>query len=206
MIFLTEPQIHITSALVNEYIDRFNNDENVSSADRAINNLVKEFPENKKLEDILLKFSAINTLYNTNIFDKFKMAKRILELEIDEKLQQGYPNIVAKISTGHRICSAKTGKEKILYSFATKYCSFHNNNDYPIYDNLVEKLLIACRDKGKFSEFANIDLKDYMRFKEIIDEFKKVYKLTAYNSKEFDKFLWMYGKEIFSNNNSSDKE
>lgn len=46
-----------TNELVDLYIDKFNNDERYLLADQAIINLFEKFPENKKLEDILLKIS-----------------------------------------------------------------------------------------------------------------------------------------------------
>ena len=60
-----------TNELVDRYMDEFNNDERYSFADQAIINLFQKFPENKKLEDILLKISVINELYSTNIFGTF---------------------------------------------------------------------------------------------------------------------------------------
>ena len=201
---MKEIQIPATKDLVDEYNDKFNKDEKDSSADQAIINLFQKFPENKRLEDILLKFSAINTLYSTNIFDKFKMATHIRKLQIDKGLQLGDPDIVANIATGHDIRSGKTGNEKNFYSFATKYCSWHNNDAYPIYDTIVEKLLIAYRDEDEFSKFEISDLKNYKRFKEILDDFKRCYMLTGYNAKELDKFLWKYGKAIFSSNDISE--
>jgi len=52
-----------TNELVDEYIDKFNNDERYFLADNAIIKLFEKFPENKKIEDILLKISVINDLY-----------------------------------------------------------------------------------------------------------------------------------------------
>ena len=42
------------------------------------------------------------------------------------------------------------GKDRNLYSFATKYCSHHNFNDYPIYDEYVAKVLLHFQRKDKF--------------------------------------------------------
>lgn len=189
-----------TNELVDEYIGKFNNDERYYLADQAIINLFQKFPENKNLEDILLKISVINDLYSTNIFGTFIMARHIQQLNIDNALQQGDPNIVTKISSGHNIRSTRTNKEINFYSFATKYCSWHNKDNYPIYDSFVDKILIAYRDKDSFSKFANGELKNFKRFKDIISDFKNNYSLTRHNLKEIDKFLWIYGKATFPNN------
>lgn len=189
-----------TNELVDEYIDKFNKDERYSSADKAINNLFAKFPENKILEDILLKISVINDLYSTNIFGTFNMARHIQQLDIDRGLQLGNSDVVTTITTGHGIRSKKTDKEINFYSFATKYCNWHNKDSYPIYDSFVDKVLTAYRDKDKFSKFEDIELKNFKRFKEIIADFKNYYSLTQHNLKEIDKFLWIYGKTIFPNN------
>jgi len=188
-----------TNNLLDEYIDKFNNDERYYLADQAIINLFTKFPENKKLEDILLKISVINDLYSTNIFGTFKMARHIQQLDIDTDLQQGNPDIVNKISTGHGIPKPKGNGDRNFYSFATKYCNWHYQDVYPIYDSFVDKILIAYRDRDNFSNFEDRELKKYSRFKEIIADFKKYYSLTQHNLKQIDKFLWIYGKNIFPN-------
>lgn len=189
-----------TNELVDEYIDKFNNDDRYYLADKAIINLFTKFPENKNLEDILLKISVINDLYSTNIFGTFIMARHIQRLNIDSGLQQGNPDIVAAISTGHGIRSSRSDKEINFYSFATKYCNWHSKDTYPIYDSFVDKILIAYRVKDNFSIFEDTDLKNFRRLKTIITDFKNYYNLTRHNLKEIDKFLWIYGKTVFPNN------
>ena len=189
-----------TNELVNEYIEIFSNEERYYLADNAIINLFRQFPENKKLEDILLKLSVINDLYSTNIYGTFIIAKHIQKLDIDNRLIQGDPNLVKQIATGHGIRFAKTNKEISFYSFATKYCNWHNKEAYPIYDSFVDKVLRAYRKKDNFSKFKDSDLKDFILFKQIVSDFKVTYSLTEHNLKEIDKFLWIYGKTIFPNN------
>ena len=115
-----------TNELLDKYIDQFNNDERYSLADQAIINLFASFPENKKIEDIILKTSVVNDLYSTNILGIFKMAKHIQQLQIDRDLKKGSPSVVSKIATGHGIKTKKNNKELNFYSFATKYCNWHN--------------------------------------------------------------------------------
>ena len=186
--------------LVREYIEKFNNDKRYYLADQAIIKLFQKFPENKILEDILLKISVINDMYSTNIFGTFIIAEHILGLGIDKDLVRGDPALVHKIATGHGILAKNS--ERNFYSFATKYCNWHNKEAYPIYDSFVAKILIAYRDEFEFSHFDDIDLKDYVRFKEIINDLRKAYHLTEFNLKEIDKFLWIYGKTMFPNNYS----
>jgi hypothetical protein len=199
---MTTPQLETpTAKLVKGCIDKFDQDKQSSSIDKAILNLFEKFPENKKLDDVLLKTSVINDFYSTNIYGTFIIAKHIQQLNIDNALSAGYENVVSAIATGHGIISKRSEiikKEINFYSFATKYCNWHNKDKYPIYDSFVEKILITYRKRDQFFEFQNNELKDFKRFKEIIATFKNYYNLTKHDFKEIDKFLWIYGKAIFS--------
>jgi hypothetical protein len=186
-----------TNKLLDHYIDKFNQDERYFLADQAIINLFEAFPENKLLEDILLKISVINDLYSTNILGTFNMAKHIQKLDIDDELKNGNLIIVNKISLGHGIISKRNGKEINFYSFATKYCNWHNRDDYAVYDSFVKKVLLAYKQKDKFSDFKESDLKNFEKFKKVVLDFKHFYNLTRHDLKQIDKFLWIYGKEKF---------
>jgi hypothetical protein len=186
-----------TNDFLDQYINKYKNDDRHYLSDQAIINLFQAFPHNKKTEDILLKISVINDLYSTNIFGTFLMAKHIQQLDIDEELSKGNPEIVRQIATGHNIRLKNTNRELNFYSFATKYCNWHNRESYSIYDSFVDKILMTYKRKDNFSIFKQTDLKDFNEFKRIIQDFIKFYGLTRYNLKEIDKFLWIYGKEMF---------
>jgi hypothetical protein len=89
------------------------------------------------------------------------------------------------------------GKERKNYAFATKYCSFHNPSEYPIYDSFVDRVLRAYQKQDSFSSLPLGELKDYARFKEVLKAFVMFYDLGNVNARELDYFLWGYGKEIF---------
>lgn len=186
-----------TIELIEKYIEKFNNNKRYFSADRAILNLINSFPDNVKIEDVFLKVSVINALYSTNILDIFKIAEHILRLDIDTDLKKGNPEIIYSISHNHNICSKKNNTEYNLYSFATKYCNWHNRKNYPIYDSFVSKVLIGYKTKYAFSSFNNNDLKDFVIFKRVIADYICHFKLTKYSLIEIDKFLWQYGKDVF---------
>jgi|SRR5690554_366595 len=186
-----------TNALIKKYINKFNNDKRYYPADMAIIKLFTLFPNNKELEDILLKTSVINDLYSTNIFATFKIAEHIQKLDIDQRLKVGDPELVHEIATGHGILTKNSKKEISFYSFATKYCNWHNQESYAIYDSFVEKILRAYQKQDKFSDFKLIDLRDFNKFKDVLNDFSDHYALNNSTLKEIDKFLWIYGKEIF---------
>lgn len=160
----------------------------------ALNRLFFELsPENKDISDILLKVSVLNDFYSTNIFKVFPVAKHILSLQIDERLKHGDVTLVDDIK-GVVI----SGKTMNFYSFATKYCSHHKPLDYPIYDSYVDEVLRHYRKQDGFADFRNDDLKNYTRFKSILEEFRSFYKLDKYNLKELDKYIWQLGKTYFN--------
>lgn len=189
-----------TNSLVDKYIDRFNMDLRYSKSDKAIISLFEAFPENKQLEHILLKISVINDLYSTNILSTFNMALHIQKIDIDSRLIQGDPLLVSDISSGHGIITKKNNKEIIFYSFATKYCNWHNQDEYAIYDSFVHKILNAYKVRDHFSNFTETDLRNYTKFKKIVMDFKRFYNLNELDLKKIDKFLWIYGKEKFPTN------
>ena len=150
-------------------------------------------PENNNISDILLKVSVLNDFYSTNIFKVFPVAKHILSLHIDVRLQQGDVTLVDEIKEVEI-----SGKTLNFYSFATKYCSHHRPSDYPIYDSYVDEVLRYYRKMDGFAIFRNDELKNYTRFKSILEEFRRFYHLDKYNLKELDKYLWQLGKAYFN--------
>ena len=159
----------------------------------AIDKLFKgEFSSNSSLQNILIKCSVLNDFYSTNIFKIYPVAKHILKLNIDERLKAGDPTLVddiAHININY--------KEKNFYSFASKYCSHHNELEFPIYDSYVHKVLKYFKKVDKFFEFNEADLKIYPKYKNILIEFRKFYHLERFNLKELDKYLWQFGKRYF---------
>ena len=181
-----------TPALIREYNKKFEKDERYFLADQAIIELFEKFPNNTDVKHILLKLSVINDLYSTNIFATFEMAKHILSLNVDNDIIKGTPEIVNRIAN-----ITISGKNKNFYSFATKYCNWHNQEKYTIYDSFVDKILRAYRDQTNFDNFANENLRDYKKFKVILTKFRQCFKLHEFDFKYLDKFLWIYGKEIY---------
>ncbi|HEB13489.1 MAG TPA: hypothetical protein ENI13_00740 [candidate division CPR3 bacterium] len=187
-----------TPELVEKYVLQFQNSERYYVSDQAIIKLFSHFPENSHLEDILLKLSVINDLYSTNIYATFKMAKHIQRLKIDPELRKRSTAIVNKIAA-----FPITGKTINFYSFATKYCNWHDQNGYPIYDYFVERIIVAYRKRDQFAAFRKVDLMDYARYKNVLEQFRLFYDLQQFTFKRLDKFLWLYGKEKFPKKGST---
>ena len=158
---------------VGKYLKRWNALENYHLQEDALDKLFFSLcPNNTDISDILIKVSTLNDFYSTNIFSVYPVAKHILSMDVDARLKAGDVTLISDIQK-----VTINGVEKNFYSFATKYCSHHNPLEFPIYDSYVEKVLKYFRDKDGFSVFTNVDLKDYIRFKGVLIDFRKFYNL-----------------------------
>ena len=176
---------------IEKYLKQWDALENYVNQENSLDKLFFDLiPENKLIEDILIKCSTLNDFYSTNIFSIFPIAKHILQLDIDERLKSGDLTLIEDIAD-------KNVMGRRNYSFASKYCSHHNPDQFPIYDSYVDKVLRYFRRDDKFANFKNDDLQDYIKFRAILEEFKVYYSLEQYSLKELDKYLWLLGKEYF---------
>lgn len=178
---------------VEKYLKKWDVLENYVLQESALDKLFfYTYPNNTDINDILIKASALNDFYSTNIFSIFPVAKHILNLDIDNRLKSGDETLVDDISN-----ITINGKTKKFYSFATKYCSHHFPIIFPIYDSYVEKVLIYFQKKDNFSKFKKEDLKNYKIFKNTLIDFKKFYDIDEYNLKDIDRYIWQLGKDYF---------
>ena len=128
--------------------------------------LIHDLPTQEE-EICIREFYDENDFYSTNIFAVHHIAKRILSIkDLDKRLKAGDIKLVCELG------NIKIGDNKrYFYSFSTKYCSHHNPNVFPIYDNYVERVLLYFNKVDKFSSFKRKDLKNYRKFKEILLDF-----------------------------------
>jgi hypothetical protein len=185
---LTQP----TCDLVFKHIEQFDQG-NPALTDQALTQLIAAFPDNHDAASVLLKATTINSLYATNIYAIFQVARHIYALNIDPKLAQGSLEVVDEIAT-----ITLKDKCKRNYSFATKYCSWHCPEIYPIFDSYVERLLWAYRQQDHFADYKRGETWHYPCYVEIIEQFRTHYCLGEFGFKELDKFLWQYGMEVFA--------
>src|SRR5206468_1151652 len=111
---------------------------------------------NTSLEDILLKVVALNDLYRTGILATYRVAEHIFQLNIDPLLEAGQSEAVARIA---RVQLGTVARNN--YSFATKYCAWHNPDAYPIYDSYVDNLLWGYKKQDQFDTFQRQALRQY---------------------------------------------
>lgn len=178
---------------ISSYLQRWEGLENYRLQERSLALLFKEFcPSNNELEQVLLKVSALNDFYSTNIFDTYTVAKHIHEMKIESRLKNGDLTLVNELA----LVSIRD-KKRNFYSFASKYCSHHFPESFPIFDSYVEKMLLHYARADNFSSFRKEDLKLYESFVKIIKEFQAHYGLGQFSLRQIDIFLWLAGKDSF---------
>ena len=110
-----------SSEQVEFYLQAWDELENYHLQEDALDKLFFQLcPENVEMSDILLKVAALNDFYSTNIFSVYPVAKHILSLDIDVRLESGDVTLVSDLQK-----VIINGVEKNFYSFSTKYCSHH---------------------------------------------------------------------------------
>lgn len=184
--------------LVRRYIRTFEDTPNYAISDIALSKLFGLFPRNDSLDEILLKVATLNGLYGTNILALHAVAEHIHTCKIDDKLSTFDLDVVEEIAK-------VTVREKVRrhYSFASKYCSFHRPEAYPIYDSFVEQQLWRYQQRDRFSHFSRPELfQSYSTFRRVIEDFQAYYGLASLSLREVDKFLWLCGKESIAQGSS----
>ena len=182
---------------VAEYEQKWNTLADYVNQENALDKLFFNLcPENKDMSDILIRCSSLNDFYSTNIFKVHNVAKHFLNQKIDERLAVGDLNLVMDLAN-----IEINGKRFFFYSFATKYCSHHRPDIYPIYDSYVNKLLKYFRNRDGFMAFKESNLNEYSSYYNIIQSFKSFYGLQEFSVKQIDKYLWQLGKEAFNRYN-----
>lgn len=186
--------IRPSTELVNSYLGKWQRLAKYTLQEECLNLLFQQLcPRNDQIHHVLLKVSALNDFYSTNIFDTHSVAKHIIEIGVSERVAAGDIGVVdemAQMKIG--------GKPRKFYSFASKYCNHHYPEAFPIYDNYVDKMLRHFRRVDSFAEFRRDDLKNYVRFVEIVKLFRSSYELDHFSLREVDIYLWLAGKEEFS--------
>ena len=160
---------------------------------RLIESVLKKYPNNKTIEDVACKIAVIDFTNSTNLrqnkINLYTLAKIITNIDFDAKVAKGDVSLVSDII---QECPVK------LYSFASKYCCYHNTflynrDDYSIYDSVV---------KNHLPEYATEKLPaskwrknfNYETFNQYIGDLLDEYGITAATEPQrrrlFDHYVW----------------
>jgi hypothetical protein len=168
-----------TTALVQSYVQKWDTLEKYVFQEASLALLFQRLcPRNSEMAHVLLKVSALNDFYSTNIYDTHTVARHIVTLNVDERITRGDLSLVNQMA----LVAVGWNKNRNFYSFASKYCNHHNPDAFPIFDSYVEKMLLHFRKRDQFSKFRASELKQYSRFVEIIRVFQKHYSLARARS------------------------
>ena len=127
-----------------------NTDPKYGKEQDLIEQIIRMHPLNDDLYWIAIKVSLIdltNSTQLTNYKSKlslYDISKIILDLQIDDKIKKGEIEVVQEIAKACK--NFDNGKGVNLFSFASKYCCYHNvfaydRDDFSIFDNVVSQHL-----------------------------------------------------------------
>jgi hypothetical protein len=187
----------------------FDSENEILIIEEALQELFGQYPRNTEPAQALLKVTALNTLYSTQIplYRKntptiFDVAEHIVTLGIDSNLERGDEGLV------NRLAKTEVPRKRTFYyySFATKYCSWHNPNTYPIFDSRVYTYLCHLVNCSCLERFRQNDMLDYPKFKKVIEEFQVRNQLGGFTFKEIDKFLYLQGAMLIGQKTKKETE
>ncbi|MDR3414279.1 MAG: hypothetical protein P4L87_25515 [Formivibrio sp.] len=180
-----------TVELVEAECSAYDLDPSNQLGDKALKELLEQFPRNTVISQVLLKVLVLDRLYSTRIrnIDVEPLARHIAGLDIDTLLNQGSPVAVERIF----VCPELRRK---YYSFATKFCSWHRPEDYPLYDSYAVECLWAYKKQDSFHKFHRQDLWYYEKLVTTVTAFRHWYNLDCLTFRQIDKFLWRCGGRI----------
>jgi hypothetical protein len=184
-----------TQEFVEHWFKRFMDTAEFLKGEEVVQSAIYSFPDNTNLYGIMVKCSLVQAIYHTRIIDMVGVAERMQECALDDHLRAGSPLAVEEIV---RCTNEAEGKRHI--SFASKYCSFHEPERYPIIDSILKKLLVRYQREFRFSatNFRQTDLEniqDYAFLRRILDDFRAHFGLLDVSYKKLDQCLWMFGRE-----------
>lgn len=171
----------------------------------------------------MIKVTTLNNLYGAGLrnskdenrdkkktIDVVTMASHIVSMnkKIDELLYSKDKN---ELIEAYKIIESgfDTEKYKKCYVFASKYCSWHNNDVFPIMDSRVKKELYKFiisknnefnGDESKGRNIGSSGFYEYELFRSTCIEFRNhvnnfINPPKEYTLKDLDKFLWVYGEK-----------
>lgn len=168
-----------------------------------IEKIIRAHPLNDDIFWIAIKISMIDVINSTQLSKQrawlslYDIAEIILNLKIDGCIKAGNPEVVSRIA---RECKRRYGVN--LFSFASKYCVYHNifaygKDDFSIFDNIVSKNLYkysTAKNPLKVTQPDRWRNKiDYKAFNDyigaLLDE-KGIYKSVKGRRRMFDHFVW----------------
>ncbi len=165
--------------------------------EKAIANAIKKYLSNKVIEDVFTKVVMINCLYSSGLYtfgsndhiSVAEMAEHIVQLEktlaLSQAINKGDLGIVDEIANIN-------GKHAT--SFASKYCSWHNLDRFPVFDSRVRGFMYYWyKDSTEAIKYTQDELKVYGCFAKAVEQFREQ-NCKDVSYKKLDVFMWLIAK------------
>lgn len=184
-----------------------------SSENELIVQVLQKFPENKDIDIVAMKVALIDVTNSTHLHQyKAKInLKDIAELltsedlDFDNRVKRGDEFLVVDI--------ARNKGNKNLFSFASKYCFYHNSvlykkDDYAKFDGIVKYCLPHYAQNRKILyNNKKITVNTLENFRKTFNytDFKKIIKsvladiTTSNKIAKFDALMWYYNRGEYNN-------
>lgn len=186
----------ITNASIEEAEKLVQNTDNYGPENDLISRCLHKFPLNTDPDLVAMKVGLIDITNSTHL-SQHKSKISMVELasviaaipDIDERIAVGDPEVVNEI--------ARSNGNINLFSFASKYCCYHNRNlygrdDYSILDTVLKEYLpryFADVTKNQIQKWQ--DSFQYKEYNDYITRKLDELGITVENRKrKFDHFVW----------------
>lgn len=186
----------ISKELVEKYMKAF--DEEFSYQEECLKYLFKNAKNDNEF-DIAARVVMLDTFYSTQIhrFNPIDGIQNLVErIKNIKDLDKRLSSEETDFELYDEIAISKSG-DRNAWSFASKFLSFSNPNNYPIMDSYNREMLWEFHANGCDFEYDECSYTDYATFCRNMKSFKEFVNErlgTSYSLKEIDMFLWQYGK------------
>lgn len=170
--------------------------DNYGPENDLITRCLKKFPQNTDPDVVAMKIGLIDITNSTHL-SQHKSLISMVELcdiivdipDIDARIRAGDPEVVNEI--------ARSNEKINLFSFASKYCCYHNHNlygrdDYSILDTILKEYLpryFPDIRKGTIQRWQNTY--NYRAYNDYITRKLDELGITvSFRKRKFDHFVW----------------
>lgn len=204
---IKQPKVHATNGIIitNEMIEEAHRQvkatNNYGKEDDLITDCFKRFPTNTDVTIVAMKVGLIDITNSTHVsqhkslISAVELAECIVEIkDIDNRIKNGDPEVVNEI--------ARSNGNINLFSFATKYCCYHNKNlygrdDYSILDTVLKESLPKYFEDITSSQIKKwVDSFDYKSYNDYLT--RKLDELginVPFRKRKLDHYIWFNNRK-----------
>lgn len=192
---------YITNEALEKVETIVQNTNNYGIEDKMIASCFTKYPNNFDKDLVVMKIYIIDSTNSTNLI----LQKRRISIDELSKIIASIPNIDERIAVGDPevVNDIARANGKInLFSFATKYCCYHNiciyeRDDYSIFDSVLAKYLPQYFDDITENQIQKWRKSfDYKSYNDYITNKLDELNITVENRKrKFDHFVWYKNRQ-----------